>query len=168
MRVGEAIRLDRADVRLGTGVVRVLASKLGKSREVLLHPSAADALGRYELLRDRLCPAPRAHSFLLSSAGTRLIYCNVASTFRKLSRTAGLRPRSARCRPRIHDLRHSFAVKTVVGWLDAGADVQALLPLLSTWMGHVDARSTYWYLSAAPELLGVAARRLEDAFGGDR
>jgi integrase len=166
LRVGEAIRLDRGDVELDAGVVRVWQSKFGKSREVLLHPSAVEALAVYARDRDRLCPTPRCDAFFLSSAGARLIYCNVWSTFSKLARTAGLSPRSPRCRPRIHDLRHSFACATLVDWHRTGADVQTLLPLLSTWMGHVDPKSTYWYLSASPELLGIAARRLEDTFEG--
>ena len=106
MRVGEAIRLDRADIDWDDGVLTVVAGKPGRWREVPLHPDTTAALGRYARRRDELCPSPRAASFFVSSAGTRLIPACVRRTFGGLARSAGLRPRSARCRPRIHDLRH--------------------------------------------------------------
>ena len=168
MRLGEATSLDREDVDLVSGLLVVRNAKFGKSRQLSLHPSTIGALRRYSRRRDQLCPSPRSNNFLLSSAGTKLVHCNVGQSFRKMARLAGLVPRSARCRPRIHDFRHSFAVRTLVDWHRAGADVQALLPLLSTWMGHVDPKATYWYLSAAPELLGAAAARLEQTFEGGR
>lgn len=163
MRVGEAIGLDRSDVDLVHGVVTVRGAKHGKSRELPLHPSAVVALRGYARLRDRVCPQPKTPAVLISPAGTRLIYCNVHSTFRQLRERAGLRPRSGTCRPRIHDLRHAFAVGTVLDWYRADLDVQSRMPLLSTYMGHVNPKDTYWYLSAAPELLQVAACRLANA-----
>lgn len=164
MRIGEAIRLDREDVDAARGSLRVVNSKFGRSRQIPLHPSVVQALRRYEGHRDRLCPAPQCESFFLSTVGTRLRYSVVHPTFKKLARQAGLQARSERCRPRIHDLRHSFAVRALADCYAAGGDVQALLPLLSTYLGHVDPKSTYWYLSAAPELLSLAGRRLETAF----
>ncbi len=168
LRVGEAIRLDRDDVCFDPGLVRVIRSKFGKSREVPLHPSTVKALRRYAERRDQLCPEPKADSFFLSATGERLVYRSVVSVFHRLIRHAGLGPRSERRRPRIHDLRHSFAASTLLDWHRAGMDVQAMMPLLSTYMGHVDPKSTYWYLTATPELLGLAARRLEDTFEGGR
>jgi integrase len=103
---------------------------------------------------------------LISPAGTRLLYCNVHSTFRELRHRAGLVPRSAACRPRIHDVRHTFAVRTLLGWYRAGVEVQPRLPLLSTYLGHVHPKDTYWYLTAAPELLGLAADRLQRSQAG--
>ncbi len=161
MRVGEAIALDRGDVSWEQGQLTVERSKLNKSRHVVLHPSSLDALASYAKLRDELCPRPNATSFLVSSAGTRLVYCNVWTLFHKLVLRAGLQARSPRCRPRIHDFRHSFAVQTLIDWYSADVDVEASLPTLSTFMGHVDPKSTYWYLSATPELLALAAHRLE-------
>jgi site-specific recombinase XerD len=163
-RVGEMIGLDRNDVGLDSGVVRVRRSKFGKSRELLLHPSAVTALRYYATARDRLCPAPNTEAFFVSLRRNRLIYETVWSTFSGLTRAAGLSTRSERCRPTIHGLRHSFAVRTLLDWHAQEADVQALLPLLSTWMGHTDPASTYWYLTAAPELLSLVARRLEQGF----
>ena len=104
----------------------------------------------------------------VSAAGTRLLYPNVQCTFRLLLRRAGIEPRSASCRPRLHDLRHSFALRTMIdGYRDEG-DVGPRLVLLSTYLGHVDPGMTYWYLSAAPELLGLAGDRLERHLGARR
>jgi integrase/recombinase XerD len=161
LRISEAIGLDRADIDWQAGVLKVLASKFGKSREVALHPSTVAALRGYAATRDRLCPAPPATSFLVSTVGTRLIAANVRRTFARLAASAGLTPRSPRCRPRLHDFRHGFAVSTLLDWYRAGADVEAQLPLLSTYLGHVDPHSTYVYLEAAPDLLALAADRLE-------
>jgi integrase/recombinase XerD len=166
LRIGEALRLDRADVDLNRGVLRITRAKFGKFREVPLHASTLGAVGAYARCRDELCPRPRDPSFFVSTAGTRLGYDNVHLTWLGLVRRAGLEARSGRCRPRPHDLRHSFAVRTLLGWYRDGADAGALMPLLSTYLGHVHPANTYWYLSAAPELLSVVAARLE--VGGQR
>ena len=136
-------------------------SKFGKSRLVPLHPSTVAALRTYLQVRDALLPAPASPALLLSTTGTRLGYNNVWRTVHRLIRRAGIGARSASCRPRIHDLRHSFAVATLLDWYAGGADVQALLPRLSTYLGHADPKHTYWYLSAAPELLALAAQRVD-------
>jgi integrase len=166
MRVGEAIRLDNNDVDLRHGILTVRGTKFGKSRELPVHATTVDALRSYLRLRDRICPEPVTDAALISPAGTRLIYCNVHSTVRDLRRRVGLLPRSTACRPRIHDVRHTFAVRTLLGWYQAGAEVQPRLPLLSTYLGHVHPKDTYWYLQAAPELLQIAAGRLERSQGG--
>lgn len=162
-RVGELIRLDREDVDWDEGVLTVRYSKFGRSRELPLHPSAAGALRAYAQVRDQLCPQPEAPSFLVSATGKRLVYVTVQQTFAQLARAAGLQARPDRCRPRIHDTRHSFACATLPGWYRAGVDVQARLPLLSAYMGHANPANTYWYLSAVPELLALAAQRREQA-----
>jgi integrase/recombinase XerD len=167
LRIGETIRLDRRDVSFDPGIVRVRNSKFDKSRAVPLHPSAAGALARYAQQRDQLCRTPRCDSFFLSTVGTRLRYSVVHPTFKRLARQAGLQPRSQRCRPRIHDLRHSFAVRALIDCYAKDGDVQALLPLLSTYLGHADPESTYWYVTAAPELLSLVSRLLEDTFKDD-
>ncbi len=159
LRVGEAIRLDRDDFDLASGLLIVRHSKFGKSREVPLHPSAVDALRRYLGRPDRPRPAATPALFI-SVAGTRLLYCSVQWTFGRLARRAGLAARSGSCRPRLHDLRHTFAIKSVLDGYAGGVDTQARLPLLSTYLGHVDPGATYWYLSAAPELLALAGQRL--------
>jgi len=165
LRVGEAIRLDRGDLDLKHDLLVVRNSKFGKSREVPLHPSTLRALRDYLRLRDRAHPTSSVPALFISPAGTRLLYCNVHATFRQLRQRAGLQQRSASCRPRIHDLRHSFAIRTLLdGYRDDG-DVQPRLSLLATYLGHVNPDSTYWYLSAAPELLALAGQRLERHLG---
>jgi integrase len=165
MRVGEAIRLDRGDVELAHGVLTVRQTKFGKTRELPLDASTVAALRAYLRLRDRLCPAPIDDALLISPAGTRLLYTNVCATFLKLVARAGLGRPAAGRRPRLHDVRHTFAVRTLLEWYRAGVDVQSRLPLLSTYLGHVHPKDTYWYLHAAPELLQLAAERLERSRG---
>jgi integrase len=160
MRVGEAIRLNHSDMDWTEGLLVVRASKFGKSREVPLRASTMEALAAYARQRDRSDLAHKAPSFFVSIVGTRLIYTDVRITFRKLVDTTGIEAGSP-IRPRIHDLRHSFAVHTLVNWYRNGEDVQTHLPRLATYLGHRDPHSTYWYLSAAPELLALAAGRLQ-------
>ncbi len=166
MRVGEAIGLDRADFDSSSGLVVVRKGKFGKSRELPLHTSTVDALHDYLRRRDRPRSTASTSALFVSSAGTRLLYCNVQCTFRQLVSQAGLEPRSAKCRPRLHDLRHSFAVSTIIDGYRHGGNTESRLALLSTYLGHVDPGQTYWYLSAAPELLELAGRRLDRHLGG--
>jgi integrase len=166
IRVGEAIALDRGDVDLAARRLTVRFGKFGKTRELALHPSTVDALHRYQRLRDRLAPRTGTSAFFVSLAGNRLLYCNIHHAFHRLVRLAGLTPRAASCRPRIHDLRHSFAVQTMLDAYASGEDGQARLTLLATWLGHVHPASTYWYLSASPELMSVAGQRLEAHLAG--
>ena len=166
LRIGEALRLDREDFDRTNQLLTVRDSKFGKSREVLLDPSTVRALASYSEIRDRLCPHPDTHSFFVTTRGTRPAHPTIHQPFRALLDQAGVRRRSPSGRARIHDLRHSFAVKTLLGWYRDGGDVAARMPLLSTYLGHVDPAATFWYLSAAPELLALAAERLELASGG--
>ncbi|MGP9618453.1 tyrosine-type recombinase/integrase [Arthrobacter sp. AOP36-A1-22] len=160
MRVGEAIRLDVSDVDTSRQLLRIRDTKFGKSREVLLHPSAIAALEKYRTERGQWQSASDCPAFFLSLAGTRLLYCNVHHAFQRMAAEAGLSARSSKCRPRIHDLRHSFAVASMLDAYTTGADGQAQLALISTYLGHIDPAATYWYLSAAPELMATAADRL--------
>jgi integrase len=160
LRVGEALKLDRGDIDWADGVLSVRESKFNKSRKVPVLTSTLAALQHYSHIRDELCPRPIAPSFFVSVRGTRLIYAVAQDVFRRLCDQTGVRAGSA-SRPRIHDFRHSFAVTTLLEWYRTGQDVEARLPWLSTYLGHRDPRSTYWYLSAAPELLALAAGRLE-------
>ncbi len=164
MRVGEAIHLDRTDLDRQEGVLTVRDAKFGKSREIPLHSTTLEAIEDYARHRRRRFSRPESPAFPLSLAGTRLFHQNVHSTFLRLVEWAGLSDRRPR-RPRIHDLRHAFAARTLIDAYRAGLDVERQLPLLSTYLGHVSPSSTYWYLSAVPELLGVAARRLENSLG---
>jgi integrase/recombinase XerD len=167
MRVGEAIGLDRHDFDARDGVLVIRHAKFNKTRELPLHPATVAALRRYLARRDHQRCAARTPALFVSTAGTRLLYCNVQWTFQRLVRQAGLAPRTARCRPRIHDLRHAFAVSTLLDAYRDGSDPQQRLTLLSTYLGHANPAASYWYLSAAPELLARAAERL-DRQRGDR
>lgn len=166
MRVGEACRLDRADVDIEDAVLLVRDTKFGKSRRVPVHASTAAALREYAAARNERFPARATAAFLVNSRGGRLDEHNMCHTFTTLAEAAELRATGGHRRPRLADLRHSFATATLVGWYMDGGDVQARLPLLATYLGHVDPKSTYWYLSGSPELLALAASRLEHAFGG--
>lgn len=166
LRIGEAIALDRDDVDLTDGVLTIREAKFGNSRLVPLHPSATDALGGYAARRDRLCPTPRSTRFFLSSVGTALRAEGVHLTFNQLTTAIGLR--TATARPRVHDLRHSFAVQTLIDWHRSGVDMQGRMAVLSGYLGHVNPAGTYWYLSATPELMELAAARLDDRYGTPR
>jgi integrase/recombinase XerD len=164
MRVGEAIRLDVGNLDADLGVLLIRRSKFGKSRNVPLHPSTVDALRAHATRREEYRPLPGNDSFFVSLTGRRLLYSSVQEVFRRLRAEARIGTAASR-RPRIHDLRHTFAVTTLLGWYHDGGDVTARLPWLATYLGHHDPRSTYWYLSATPELLALAAARLEPVIG---
>jgi integrase len=162
LRIGEALRLDRNDLDTSEAVLRIRESKFGKSRLVPLDPSAVDALERYDHTRHRLLPDPSTDSLFVSLRGTRVIYETVWPIHRMLCELAGVGARST-VTPRIHDHRHSFTVKTLLGWYRDGVDVRSRISWLSTYLGHREPRYTYHYLSAAPDLLAHAARLLNDA-----
>ncbi len=111
-------------------------------------------------------PAPRSRAFFLSSAGTAVHKSCLGTTFREITLRIGLRTEAVH--PRIHDLRHRFAVQILIGWQRSGVKIDEQIATLSTYLGHVSPADTYWYLSASPELMGLAAERLDDRFGGVR
>ena len=156
LRAGEALRLDREHVALDEAVLTVWVSKGHKSRLVPLSGSTLDALAAY----DRVCDSGRG-PFFVDDAGERVETGDLANQFTVLLDRAGVPWHSAVRQPRLGDLRHSFATGTLLRWYRDGADVGALVPRLSTYLGHVGPASTYWYLSAAPELLALAAERVE-------
>lgn len=165
LRIGEVVRLDRDDVDFDGGVLTVLDSKFGKSRQVLLHPTTVTVLRDYAQVRDHAVGVAGAPAFFVSTRG-RLLVNTLDYTFADLVDAAALPTTPGVRRPRLHDFRHSFAVSTLLHWYRAGVDVQSRLPMLSTWLGHVSPASTYWYLQAAPELLSLAADRLEHPLAG--
>jgi integrase/recombinase XerD len=164
LRGGEAMRLDRDDLDAAQRLLHVRASKFGKSRLVPLHPTTMAALREYGAVRDRLCPSPATASLFVSTTGARLCHAVLQPTFRDLLHRCGITTVAAARPPRPHDLRHSFAVATLVQWYRDGVDVQARMPLLSTYLGHVDPKATYWYLTGVPDLFAHAADRLQAAF----
>jgi len=162
MRVNEALGLDRPDVDLERGILYIRRTKFGKSRYIPLHPSTVDALKKYAQARDRILPAPVTPAFFVSERGRRITEWIARYTFAKLSQQLGLRaPAKGHGRgPRLHDMRHRFAARTLVHWYRAGLDVERELPKLATYLGHVHVNDTYWYLEAVPELLQLATDRL--------
>jgi integrase/recombinase XerD len=163
LRVGEAIRLTRADIDWADGVLLVHNTKFGKSRQVPLQPSTIDALRGYSTRRDRLWSAPAPDNFFLSATGRGLNGRMVDWNFQRLVTDAGIDYTGHHRSPRPHDLRHRFIVATMRAWYEQGAPVEAFLPRLSTYVGHTKPADTYWYLQAAPELLALAVERLERA-----
>jgi len=161
MRLGEALGLDRQDVDLDQGLLKVRQSKFNKSRWVPIHPSTQGKLKAYQHLRDQIFPHPSSPSFLLSEQGTRLTDWIARRWFICLSRQIGLRQPTDHQGPRIHDLRHRFVIQTLRDWYRTNKDVEAHLPELTTYIGHGHVRDTYWYISATPELLQLATERLE-------
>lgn len=161
MRVGEAIRLDCCDVDWANRLLIVRESKFGKSREIVIDDTVVRALRRYAKERDCTHPRPRSPSFFVSSFGTRLIYNNVHNTFARLLRQAGI----SRAKARVHDLRHTFVVRTILCWYREGIDVDKHMPLLSTYVGHRNPSSTYWYVTATPELMDLVSRKVQRALG---
>lgn len=158
LRIGEAIKLDRGDIDWDQGVLHIRETKFGKSRLVPLTDSVMTALREYDVLRDDLTPVVKDPAFFISLTAKRLIYASVQPAFAMLVETAGVGV-GAPHRPRLHELRHTFAVRTLLRWYRTEDNVQAKIPSLSTYMGHREPACTYWYLSAAPELLALAAAR---------
>ena len=165
LRANEPLRLDRDDVDLDTGVLTIRLTKFNKSRRVPLHRSTLAAVRGHLDERDRLYPRPVQPSLFVSTTGTRLADRRVRAVFADLVDQSGLKPRFGSGRPTIHSLRHSFAVATLLDWYRDGADVASRMPLLSAYLGHVSPASTYWYLQATPELLSLAAQRLDAPVG---
>lgn len=161
MRVGEAVRLDNSDVDLDEGILTIRDTKFGKSRQVPVHHSTVEALVGYKQRRDQRRPKPKSPSFFTSTIGTRVLRDNVSTVFPRLIAAVGLEFSAGRRRARLHDARHTFAVRRVIGWYRDGLNVQEHLPVLSTYLGHVDPKTTYWYLSAVPELIELIAERLD-------
>jgi integrase/recombinase XerD len=166
MRIGEALALERGDVDLDAGLITIRKAKSDRARLVPLHPTTTDALRRYASVRDDLCPKPRSRAFVLSSVGTPVLAAGLRAAFREIMTRIGVRTDTVH--PRIHDLRHRFAVQTLIDWQRSGVTIDERMPTLSTYLGHVSPMDTYWYLSASPELMALAADRVAERFGGDR
>lgn len=165
MRIGEALALVDANVDLKAGMLRIRQTKFGKSRLVMLHPSAVTALRQYLVTRNRFIqPTPETPLFIACRGrllGQPFGEHQVHRIFDQLRRQLGWVGRGGHGAPRIHDLRHTFAVKTVLRWYEQGIDVHQRMLALSTYLGHAKISNTYWYLTGVPELMGVVGRRFE-------
>lgn len=160
LRISEALNLSRQDADLGTGVLTIRETKFRKSRLVPVHPSTLHALRRYSKFRKSYHPGARSKMFFLAEKGTPLNYRGVLYIFLKLSRKLGWR--GAEKKPRIHDFRHSFAVRRLLKWYEEGANLDQKMLSLSTYLGHAQVTDTYWYLSAVPELLAIVSEKFEN------
>jgi integrase len=164
MRISEGLALDRRDVDLEEGIVTVRRTKFGKSRLVPLHASTREALERYAAQRNRIFRRLETPAFFVSERGRRITQWSTRYHFARVSQQVGLRAPAGGYRhghgPRIHDLRHRFAVRTLIEWYRSGLDVEREIPKLATYLGHVHVNDTYWYLEAVPELLQLATERL--------
>ena len=166
LRVGEVVGLDQGDVDLETGILTVRRSKFRKDRLVPVHPTTIKVLRDYIVLRNARFPCPATNAFFINMWGRRFAKRTLQQIFRNLTRTIGLCD-AAGSMPRFHDLRHTFAVKRLVAWYREGKDVQAMLPLLATYLGHVHYSNTAHYLTATAELLGLTAERYETFVKGE-
>lgn len=161
LRISEALALTPSDVDLTEGVLTIRHGKFGKSRLVPLHPSTQPVLTQYAARRDAAFGPSPMRTFLVSNRGRPLEVSTVRRTFYALSRQTGLRGPADSHGPRLHDFRHRFAVETLVQWYRTGQEVERRLPVLATYLGHAHVTDTYWYLSACPELMGLARERLD-------
>ncbi len=159
LRIGEALGLAVDDVDLDDGILTIRSSKFGKSRLVPLHASTISVLVSYRQRREHFLAGRDVAHWFVNARGARLGYDAVLDVFHRL--TAELPSQPGRARPRLHDLRHRFALATLLHWYRDGQDVERRLPVLSAFLGHVEVSDTYWYLSACPELLEAAKARLE-------
>ena len=167
IRDSEAFALDRTDLDRANRLLRIRDTKYGKSREVLIHDGTIATMEDYLARRDQLRAGGDHTCVFVSCWGARLSHKSVHRSFEQIRQGSGVTRSASGRRPRLHDLRHTFAVNTLLGWYRGGEDVAAKLPLLSTYLGHVDPAATYWYLSVVPELLAFAAERLEQRDNGD-
>jgi integrase/recombinase XerD len=165
LRISEALDLKIDDVDLDQAVLTIHAAKLGRSRLVPLHPTTCAVLVEYLRRRQEFLGSRGSTYLFVSTRGTRLDGGRVHRAFYDLSRQTGLRASGVSRGPRLHDLRHRFAVMVLTRWYQAGIDPQRHLPVLSTFLGHVYVQGTYWYLSDAPELMTLAMARLERRWG---
>ena len=165
LRIGEVVGLDKQDVNLQTGTLLIRQSKFGKDRYVPLHSTTLEVMRNYAVTRDTAFSDSHDPAFFITLRRRRFRKNTLQQAFCKIARSAGLRPSKGRG-PTFHDLRHRFAVKRLVAWYKAGIDVQAMLPALATYMGHVCYSDTAYYLTATAELLGLAAERAQNSGRG--
>jgi len=166
LRISEALGLHSEDADLDAGLLTIRLTKFRKSRLVPLHPTARDQLRRYVARRDAIVMTTPAATLFVAETGEALPYSTVRTVCRTL--IDGVVPPGARLRrrPRIHDLRHTFACRCLLRWYRAGVDLEQRVAALSTYLGHAKVSDTYWYITGVPELMAIAAARFE-RFGRD-
>jgi integrase/recombinase XerD len=154
LRRNEAVNLKRSHVNLKDGTLLVELTKFRKSRMIPIHPSVVRKLRRYSQLRDKKFPKASYDHFFIMNRGQPVDADSIFYAFVHACKVAGLRPTTEGAGfPRIHDLRHTFVVEVILGWLRNKKDVHALMPALSTYLGHAEPADTYWYLTGVPQLM---------------
>jgi len=159
MRAGEAIALDSDDFDADQGLLTV-TGKYGRQRVLPLHPSTVAALRAYRQARAAMTPTPVDGPFFLGATGKRLRHASADAAFRLVADAGDLPTSPGARRPRIHDLRHTFAVNSLIDAHRDGLDVDARIALLATYLGHVNPLNTYWYLTASAELMALVSDRI--------
>lgn len=160
LRRGELVNLNQEDVDLTKGILAIKMTKFGKSRFVPIHPTVSRKLGNYVQYRDEKHPKLNTNAFFISMKGLRVSTVSLNTSFRRASWSAGLVNPDVPS-PRLHDLRHTFAVKTLINWLRASVDIDAKVPALSAYLGHLKPKDTYWYFTCDPQLMKLAKARME-------
>lgn len=161
LRISEAIALTRADVDLATGVLRIREAKFHQQRLVPLHPSVTESLSAYARLRDQMAPNPVCDSFFLRDDGHCANQADMRYALHTLCRQLGWKPRGDYAYHRLHDLRHTFIVRSTLRFYEQGIDVDQSVLALSTYVGHAKVSDTYWYFTGIPELMAIAAERFQ-------
>jgi integrase len=161
LRISEALYLSRDDAELKHGVLTIRETKFRKTRLVPIHPTAISALQTYVRHRDCSVPEPQCDRFFVSEQGRPLAYSTVRTVFGTLRATLDTSRNSVRRKPRLHDLRHTFACRRIELWYETGIDVDHAISALSVYLGHAKVSDTYWYLTATPGLMARAAQKFE-------
>jgi integrase len=167
VRIGEALALNTTSLDVA-GAMLAVRGKYGKQRRIPVHPSTTAALTSYLRTSRGLVGSPHDQALFVTVNATRPLAGNVQKAFRALTKACQLPPGTGNDPPRLHDLRHTFAVNTLIEAHRAGADVDARIAALATYLGHVSPASTYWYLTASPELLDLVNDRVEAHRHGHR
>lgn len=161
LRISEAVALRRTDVDAERGFLLIRHTKFGKSRLVPMHSTTRCALMRYAHRRDQKAPGLATDAFFVFDHRRPVTVRHLHYAFRAVRAALGRRPRGGHCRYRLHDLRHSFVCRRLERWYQQGVDIDQQMLALSTYIGHAKPDDTYWYVTATPRLLSLAARRLE-------
>ncbi len=162
LRISEALRLNRNDVDLHRQLLVVRMSKFRKSRYVPMHQTVCEVLSRYAAVRDQQLPIVQNPAFFLLDNGTALQYRQALYAFHSIRVKLGWKMRPNGRYPRIYDLRHTFVCRRLLVWYEQGVDVDCMMPVLSTYLGHAKVTDTYWYLTGIPELMKIVATQFEN------
>lgn len=161
LRISEALQLRRNDIDLHQEMLLVRKTKFHKSRYVPLHSMTCKALSNYADFRNRRLPLVQNSAFFLLDDGNALRYRQASYSFQQICAQLGWDVCSSGRKPRLYDLRHTFACRRLLAWYEEGVDVNRMIPLLSTYLGHAKVSGTYWYLTGIPELMAIVTSRFE-------